>query len=121
MEVMRPLGMALFQLTHSGTEAQRREALEVLNETRRKLYRILADEDPAEDASVPDAAASLPSDAAAASPTGGARRSPRPAPPSPYGGGTASSSEAGPPLVWMTIATITTAPPTSVAVSGCSS
>jgi len=50
MEVMRPLGMALFQLTHSGTEAQRREALAVLNETRRKLYRILADEDPGEDA-----------------------------------------------------------------------
>src|SRR5918993_366796 len=45
MEVMRPLGMALFQLTHSGTEAQRREALEVLNDTRRKLYRILAEED----------------------------------------------------------------------------
>ena len=50
MEVMRPLGMALFQLTHSGTDAQRREALEVLNETRRKLYRILADEEPTEDA-----------------------------------------------------------------------
>ena len=50
MEVMRPLGMALFQLTHSGTDAQRREALEVLNETRRKLYRILADEDPADPA-----------------------------------------------------------------------
>ena len=50
MEVMRPLGMALFQLTHSGTDAQRREALEVLNDTRRKLYRILAEEDPAEEA-----------------------------------------------------------------------
>jgi DNA-binding PadR family transcriptional regulator len=48
MEVMRPLGMALFQLTHSGTEAQRREALEVLNETRRKLYRILAEDDAGE-------------------------------------------------------------------------
>jgi len=50
MEVMRPIGMALFQLTHSGTEAQRREAREVLADTRRRLYRILAEDEPAEDA-----------------------------------------------------------------------
>jgi DNA-binding PadR family transcriptional regulator len=50
MEVMRPIGMALFQLTHSGTEGQRREAQEVLAETRRRLYRILADDEPADDA-----------------------------------------------------------------------
>ena len=44
MDAMRQIGMALFQLTHSGTEAQRAEAKEVLDETRRALYRILAEE-----------------------------------------------------------------------------
>jgi DNA-binding PadR family transcriptional regulator len=44
MGAMRAIGGALFQLTHSGTEAQQQEAKEVLAETRRKLYRILADE-----------------------------------------------------------------------------
>ena len=43
---MRPIGGALFQLMHSGTEEQQREAKEVLAETRRALYRILADERP---------------------------------------------------------------------------
>ena len=91
MEVMRPLGMALFQLTHSGTDLQRREALEVLNETRRKLYRILADEDPArmrpQGAQAPPR---LPDRRRPALPPSGAAIS--------YGGGTVSSSEAGPPL-----------------------
>jgi DNA-binding PadR family transcriptional regulator len=46
MDAMRQIGMALFQLTHSGTEAQREEAKEVIHEARRALYRILADERP---------------------------------------------------------------------------
>jgi len=50
MGAMRSIGGALFQLTHSGTEEQLAEAKAVLAETRRKLYRILADEEPAEDA-----------------------------------------------------------------------
>jgi len=44
MGAMRQIGMALFQLTHSGTEAQQAQAKEVLAETRRALYRILAEE-----------------------------------------------------------------------------
>jgi hypothetical protein len=43
---MRQIGMALFQLTHSGTEAQQAEAKQVLGETRRALYRILAEDAP---------------------------------------------------------------------------
>jgi DNA-binding PadR family transcriptional regulator len=46
MGAMRQIGGALFQLTHSGTEAQQQEAKEVLAETRRKLYGILAEEPP---------------------------------------------------------------------------
>ena len=46
MDAMRQIGMALFQLTHSGTDAQREEAKEVVQEARRALYRILADERP---------------------------------------------------------------------------
>jgi DNA-binding PadR family transcriptional regulator len=46
---MRPLGAALFQLMHSGSEAQVREAKEVLAETRRALYRILAEDAPQAD------------------------------------------------------------------------
>jgi DNA-binding PadR family transcriptional regulator len=46
MDAMRQIGVALFQLTHSGTEAQREEAKEVIHEARRALYRILADERP---------------------------------------------------------------------------
>ena len=49
MGAMRQIGGALFQLTHSGTEAQQQEAKEVLAETRRALYRILAEEPPASD------------------------------------------------------------------------
>ena len=44
MGAMRQIGGALFQLTHSGSEAQQQAAKELLAETRRKLYRILADE-----------------------------------------------------------------------------
>ena len=43
---MRQIGMALFQLMHSGSEAQQAEAAEVLAETRRALYRILAEDAP---------------------------------------------------------------------------
>ena len=45
MDAMKQIGMALFQLTHTGTDAQRREAREVLAETRRALHRILAEDD----------------------------------------------------------------------------
>jgi DNA-binding PadR family transcriptional regulator len=45
---MRQIGMALFQLMHSGSEAQQAEATEVLAETRRALYRILAEDAPEE-------------------------------------------------------------------------
>jgi DNA-binding PadR family transcriptional regulator len=48
MGAMRQIGMALFQLTHSGSEKQQAEAKEVLAEARRALYRILA-EDPPQD------------------------------------------------------------------------
>ena len=44
MGAVRQIGMALFQLTHSGTEAQQREAQQVLADTRRALYRILAED-----------------------------------------------------------------------------
>ena len=44
MDAMRQIGMALFQLTHSGTDEQRAEARDVLAETRRSLYRILSEE-----------------------------------------------------------------------------
>ena len=44
MGAVRQIGMALFQLTHAGTEAQQAEAKKVLDETRRALYRILADD-----------------------------------------------------------------------------
>ena len=46
---IRQIGGALFQLTHSGTEAQQQEAKEVLAETRRALYRILAEDEPDDD------------------------------------------------------------------------
>src|SRR5918994_1048936 len=48
MGAMRQIGMALFQLTHSGSEAQQAEARKVLVETRRALYRILAEDAPEE-------------------------------------------------------------------------
>jgi DNA-binding PadR family transcriptional regulator len=48
MGAMRQIGAALFQLTHSGTEEQRQQAREVLADTRRALYRILAEDEPPE-------------------------------------------------------------------------
>ena len=48
MGAMRHIGMALYQLTHTGTQAQQEEAREVLAETRRSLYRILAEDAPAD-------------------------------------------------------------------------
>ena len=48
MGAMRHIGMALYQLTHSGSEAQQAEAKEVLDGTRRALYRILAEDAPEE-------------------------------------------------------------------------
>jgi DNA-binding PadR family transcriptional regulator len=44
MAAMRQIGMTLFQLAHSGTEAQQEQARAVLIEARKALYRILADE-----------------------------------------------------------------------------
>ncbi len=40
---------AVWQIVTTGTERQRRDAVEILVETRRKLYGLLADGDPAED------------------------------------------------------------------------
>ena len=53
MGIMRQIGMTLFQLAHSGTEAQQERARAVLADTRKALYKILADEpeEPAGDAS----------------------------------------------------------------------
>jgi DNA-binding PadR family transcriptional regulator len=48
MSPMRQIGMALFQLMHSGSAAQQAEAAEVLADTRRALYRILAEDAPDE-------------------------------------------------------------------------
>jgi DNA-binding PadR family transcriptional regulator len=48
MGAMKQIGMALFQITHSGTEAQQAEAKRVLDEMRRELYRILAEDAPEE-------------------------------------------------------------------------
>jgi DNA-binding PadR family transcriptional regulator len=45
MGAMRQIGMVLFQLTHSGSEAQQAQAKEVLADARRRLYRILAEEE----------------------------------------------------------------------------
>ena len=48
MAPMRQIGMALFQLMHSGSDAQQAEAKEVLSDTRKALYRILAEDAPEE-------------------------------------------------------------------------
>jgi DNA-binding PadR family transcriptional regulator len=47
---------AVWQVAQAGTPAQVAEAREVLAETRRRLYRILAEDAPAEDPEGPDAA-----------------------------------------------------------------
>jgi DNA-binding PadR family transcriptional regulator len=44
--LMRDVGMAFAQVLHAGSEAQMAEAGKVLAETRRSLYRILADGEP---------------------------------------------------------------------------
>ena len=46
--LMRDVGMAFVQVLHAGSEAQVAEAGKVLAETRRSLYRILADGEPGE-------------------------------------------------------------------------
>jgi DNA-binding PadR family transcriptional regulator len=48
--MMRDVGMAFVQVLHAGSEAQVAEAGKVLAETRRSLYRILADGEPSGDA-----------------------------------------------------------------------
>ncbi|KAB8184888.1 PadR family transcriptional regulator [Microbispora catharanthi] len=48
-DLSRQAASALFQIAHSGTEGQVRQARQVLTETRRQLYRILADGDPVEE------------------------------------------------------------------------
>jgi DNA-binding PadR family transcriptional regulator len=45
MGAMRQIGMALYQLAHTGSEAQQAEAKQVLADTRRALYRILAEDE----------------------------------------------------------------------------
>ncbi|WP_036330247.1 PadR family transcriptional regulator [Microbispora sp. ATCC PTA-5024] len=45
----RQAASALFQLAQTGSDGQIRQAKQVLTETRRKLYQILADGDPAEE------------------------------------------------------------------------
>jgi DNA-binding PadR family transcriptional regulator len=45
--LMRDVGMAFMQVLHAGSEAQVAEAGKVLAETRRSLYRILAEGEPA--------------------------------------------------------------------------
>jgi DNA-binding PadR family transcriptional regulator len=45
----RQAASALFQIAQTGTEGQVAQAKQVLTETRRKLYQILADGDPAEE------------------------------------------------------------------------
>jgi hypothetical protein len=46
-DLSRQAASALFQLAQTGTDGQVRQAKQVLTETRRKLYQILADGDPA--------------------------------------------------------------------------
>ncbi len=48
-DLSRQAASALFQIAHSGSEGQVGQAKQVLTETRRRLYRILADGDPAEE------------------------------------------------------------------------
>ena len=50
MMQIRPMVNALVQIAHEGTSSQRAEAGRILAETRKKLYRILAEYDDADDA-----------------------------------------------------------------------
>jgi DNA-binding PadR family transcriptional regulator len=45
-DLMRQLGAATMQVVQAGTAEQRKRAVELLGETRRGLYRILAEDDP---------------------------------------------------------------------------
>jgi DNA-binding PadR family transcriptional regulator len=47
MHTAREVGMAMMQVMRTGSEAQRAEAQRILANTRRDLYRLLADGDPA--------------------------------------------------------------------------
>jgi DNA-binding PadR family transcriptional regulator len=48
MHLAMQVGIATRQVVHAGSEAQRAEAAKVLTEARRSLYRILAEDDPAQ-------------------------------------------------------------------------
>lgn len=48
-DLYEQVGAAVKQVSHAGTQAQITEAQQLLTTTRRQLYRILADVDPAED------------------------------------------------------------------------
>ena len=47
--LMMQVGVAVPQVMHAGNESQSAAAAEVLAETRRALYRVLADDEPAGD------------------------------------------------------------------------
>ncbi|WP_204054539.1 PadR family transcriptional regulator, partial [Planomonospora parontospora] len=49
LDLARQSGFAMMQILQTGTEAQIRQARQQLVETRRRLYQILADGDPAEE------------------------------------------------------------------------
>jgi DNA-binding PadR family transcriptional regulator len=49
VDLARQSGFAMMQILQTGTEAQIRQARQQLVETRRRLYQILADGDPAEE------------------------------------------------------------------------
>lgn len=48
MKTAREVGMAMFQVMQTGSDAQRREGQRILAATRRDLYRLLADGEPTE-------------------------------------------------------------------------
>ncbi|WP_433240645.1 PadR family transcriptional regulator [Streptosporangium sp. CA-135522] len=49
MNLARQSGFAMLQILQTGSDAQIRQAKQILTETRRKLYQILADGDPGEE------------------------------------------------------------------------
>ncbi|MFF5206935.1 PadR family transcriptional regulator [Streptosporangium sp. NPDC000396] len=49
MDVARQTGFAMLQVLQTGSEAQIRQAKQIMIETRRRLYQILADGDPGEE------------------------------------------------------------------------
>jgi DNA-binding PadR family transcriptional regulator len=53
IQLAREVGMAAAQLVHAGDDAQLAQAQDVLRETRRSLYRILAEDSPADPADGP--------------------------------------------------------------------